>query len=87
MSRSISKGPFVDEKLMKKVVAMQKQRERKPIKSVALTTNTSILTAIGNDYGYEYTFERQLEAFGGPSDVLIAISTSARFIRLMPTIW
>ena len=33
MSRSISKGPFVDEKLMKKVVAMQKQRERKPIKT------------------------------------------------------
>ena len=50
--------------------------ERTPIRALALTTDTSILTAIGNDYGYERTFARQVEAWGESGDVLIAISTS-----------
>jgi phosphoheptose isomerase len=50
--------------------------ERKPLPAVALTTDTSALTAIGNDYGYEHVFSRQVEALGSPGDVLVAITTS-----------
>ena len=52
------------------------QLERPPLAAVALTTNSSALTAIGNDYGFEHVFSRQLEGLGTPGDVLIAISTS-----------
>ncbi len=51
-------------------------RERRGLSSIALTTNTSILTAIGNDYGYEQAFRRQVEALCVAGDVLIGISTS-----------
>ncbi len=50
--------------------------DRIPLKSVALTTDTSILTAISNDYSFDKIFARQLEALGKEGDVLIAISTS-----------
>lgn len=50
--------------------------ERPPFRAIALTTNTSILSAIANDYGYSYIFTRQFEALAEKSDVLIAISTS-----------
>ncbi|GGZ70925.1 phosphoheptose isomerase [Lysobacter xinjiangensis] len=50
--------------------------DRPGLAAVALTTDSSILTAIGNDYGYDYTFARQVEALGRPGDVLVAISTS-----------
>lgn len=52
--------------------------DRPGLPAIALTTDTSILTAIGNDYGYDYTFARQVEALGRQGDVLIAISTSGR---------
>jgi D-sedoheptulose 7-phosphate isomerase len=52
--------------------------DRAPVAAVALTTDSSVLTAIGNDYGYERLFERQVLALGTPGDVLIAISTSGR---------
>ena len=48
---------------------------------LALTVDTSALTAIGNDFGYEHVFSRQLEAIGRPGDVLIGISTSGRSRR------
>ena len=51
-------------------------RERDPMPALALNANTSALTAIGNDYGYEKVFSRQLEALGAPGDVAVAISTS-----------
>jgi len=51
-------------------------RERRAWPALALTTDTSILTAIGNDYGFERVFARQVEAHGQPGDVLIGISTS-----------
>jgi D-sedoheptulose 7-phosphate isomerase len=51
---------------------------RDPLPAIALTTDTSVLTAIGNDYGYEHVFERQVRGLGRPGDVLIAISTSGR---------
>jgi D-sedoheptulose 7-phosphate isomerase len=50
--------------------------DRPALPSIALTTDTSALTAIGNDYGYEYLFSRQLEANGSSGDIYIAISTS-----------
>jgi D-sedoheptulose 7-phosphate isomerase len=50
--------------------------ERRALPAIALTTDTSALTAIGNDYGYEVVFSRQVEALGQPGDVLIAITTS-----------
>lgn len=50
--------------------------DRPALRAIALTTDTSILTAIGNDYGFDHVFERQVEALGQPGDVLLAISTS-----------
>lgn len=50
--------------------------DRPGLPAIALTTDTSALTAIGNDYGYDYTFARQVEALGRAGDVLFAISTS-----------
>jgi D-sedoheptulose 7-phosphate isomerase len=52
--------------------------DRPGLPAVALTTNSSALTAIGNDYGYDDVFSRQLEGLGSPGDVLVAISTSGR---------
>lgn len=52
--------------------------DRPGLAAVALTTDSSILTAIGNDYGYERLFARQVEALGRPGDVLFALSTSGR---------
>jgi len=52
------------------------RRERRGLPSVALTTDTSILTAIGNDYGYEKVFQRQVEALCLKGDVVVGISTS-----------
>jgi len=49
--------------------------ERKGLSAIALTTDTSALTSIGNDYGYDYVFSRQVEALANPNDVLIGIST------------
>ncbi len=50
--------------------------DRPALRAIALTTDTSILTAIGNDYSYDNVFERQVEAIGQEGDVLMAISTS-----------
>ncbi|CAJ99974.1 gmhA [Helicobacter acinonychis str. Sheeba] len=50
--------------------------ERKGLSAISLSTDTSVLTAIANDYGYEEVFARQVEALGNPQDILIGISTS-----------
>src|ERR1041385_9091898 len=50
--------------------------DRNPLPAIALTTDSSVLTAIGNDYGFDQTFERQVRGLGQPGDVFIAISTS-----------
>ncbi len=52
------------------------KKERKPLNAIALTTNTSILTALANDYSYEDVFSKQVEAYGEEGDVFIGISTS-----------
>lgn len=51
-------------------------KEREPYAAIALTTDTSVLTAIGNDCSYDRIFEKQVQALGKPGDMLIAISTS-----------
>lgn len=51
-------------------------KDRPAMRAIALTTDTSILTAIGNDYGYERVFTRQVEALGQPGDIFMAMSTS-----------
>ena len=60
--------------------------DRAPIAAVALTTDTSVLTAIGNDYGYEWVFERQICGLGRRGDVFIAISTSGRSANILRAI-
>jgi D-sedoheptulose 7-phosphate isomerase len=52
------------------------KKERRGLAALALTTDTSILTSVGNDYGFDRVFERQVEALGRPGDVLVAVSTS-----------
>ena len=52
------------------------EKERQGLAAIALTTDTSTLTSIANDYSYERIFSRQVEALGRPGDVLLAISTS-----------
>ena len=53
-------------------------KDRKSIPALSLVTDTSTITAIGNDLGFDYLFSRQLEALGSPGDVVIGISTSGR---------
>jgi D-sedoheptulose 7-phosphate isomerase len=57
--------------------------DRPGLPSISFTTDTSILTAIGNDYGYDEVFRRQIEALGVKGDVFIAISTSGRSKNLL----
>ena len=59
------------------------KRERRPIPAIALTTDTSILTAIGNDYGFDQIFSRQIRALGRKGDVAIAISTSGNSANVL----
>lgn len=61
-------------------------KERKPLPGIALTTDTSAITAIANDYGYEHVFSRQLEAFAQPGDLFIGISTSGNSMGIINAI-
>lgn len=54
------------------------ERDRRALPALALTTDTSILTSVGNDYGFERVFARQIEGLGRRGDVLVALSTSGR---------
>lgn len=61
--------------------------DRDPLRSIALTTDTSALTAIANDYGYEYVFSRQLIALGQQGDVLVAFTTSGKSKNILNAIY
>jgi len=61
-------------------------RERQPFRALALHVNTSSLTAIGNDYGYEYVFARELSAHARPGDVFLAITTSGNSPNILRAI-
>ena len=62
------------------------KKERISLPAIALTTDTSALTAIGNDYGYKYVFSRQLEGLGNEEDVFIGISTSGNSKNIIEAI-
>ncbi|GAB3469938.1 phosphoheptose isomerase [Massilia terrae] len=59
------------------------ERERFPLPALALTTDTSILTAVGNDYSYKDVFSKQVQAFGQAGDILLAISTSGNSANVL----
>ena len=62
------------------------EREREPLAAIALTTDTSTLTSIANDYSYEEVFSKQVKALGRPGDILLAISTSGNSPNVMRAI-
>jgi len=62
------------------------ERERPGLAAIALTTDTSILTAIGNDYDFAAIYSKQVQALGQPGDVLIAISTSGNSANVLAAI-
>ncbi len=62
------------------------QLERRPLPAIALTTDTSVITSIANDYGYAKVFSKQIEALGQNGDILLAISTSGRSENVMSAI-
>jgi D-sedoheptulose 7-phosphate isomerase len=62
------------------------ERERPGLAAIALTVDTSILTAIGNDYAFEVVFSKQVQALGMPGDVLLAISTSGNSANVIAAI-
>lgn len=69
-------GSAADSQHMAAEMVGRMLQERRPLPAIALTTDTSNLTAIGNDYGYDQVFVRQVQALGRAGDVLVAISTS-----------
>jgi D-sedoheptulose 7-phosphate isomerase len=60
--------------------------DRPPLSAIALTTDTSIITAVSNDYGYKYVFARQIQAHGRLGDVFIVISTSGNSSNILEAI-
>jgi len=62
------------------------ERERPGLSAIALTTDSSILTAIGNDYDFDAIFSKQVQALGAPGDVLLAISTSGESSNVVKAI-
>lgn len=61
-------------------------RERRPLFAIALNANTSVLTCLGNDYGYDHIFRRQVEAMAKPEDVVLALSTSGNSANIISAI-
>lgn len=62
------------------------ERERPGLAAIALTTDSSILTAISNDYAYEVVFAKQVQALGNPGDVLLALSTSGNSANVLAAV-
>lgn len=71
-------GSAADAQHLAAELVVRYKKDRAPIPSLALSTDTSVLTAGGNDLGFDQIFARQIEAFGRPGDVAIGISTSGK---------
>jgi D-sedoheptulose 7-phosphate isomerase len=69
-------GSAADAQHLAAELVVRLRTERPGLPALALTTNTSILTAAGNDYGFERIFSRQMESLVGPHDIVVALSTS-----------
>ena len=76
-------GSAADAQHLATELSVRYQRDRAPIAGFALTTNTSALTAIGNDFGFEDLFARQIQALCKPDDVVIGISTSGNSANII----
>lgn len=59
------------------------KKERRGLPSIALTTDTSILTSVGNDYGFNFIFSRQVEALCQPGDIVVGLSTSGNSVNVV----
>ena len=79
-------GSAADAQHMSTELVSKFRMERKGLPAMALTVNSSTLTAIGNDYGYDRVFARQIEACGKAGDVFIAISTSGNSVNLVKAV-
>lgn len=76
-------GSFGDSQHLAAELVSRLRFDRAPLASVALGTNSSNLTAIGNDYGYEHVFEREIRAIGSSRDVFIPITTSGNSANVL----
>lgn len=76
-------GSAADAQHLAAELVVKLKSKRKAIAAMALTTNTSVITAISNDYDFSYIFARQIEALGNAGDVAIAISTSGNSLNLI----
>jgi D-sedoheptulose 7-phosphate isomerase len=79
-------GSAADAQHLAAEFAVRFVRERRPLAGLALTTNTSALTACANDYGFEHLFSRQIAALGRPEDVAIGFSTSGNSPNIVTAI-
>lgn len=76
-------GSFADAQHLSAEFTSRFLFDRAPLASIVLAANNSAISAIGNDYGYEYVFARELEALARPEDVFIAISTSGNSANIL----
>jgi D-sedoheptulose 7-phosphate isomerase len=79
-------GSAADSQHLAAEIVGRYKRERAGMASIALTTDSSILTSVGNDYGFNHIFSRQVEAIGKPGDVLVGISTSGNSANIIGAI-
>jgi D-sedoheptulose 7-phosphate isomerase len=79
-------GSAADSQHLAAEFAGRYEKERRALAAIALTTDTSILTAVGNDYGFERIYERQIEALGQKGDVAFAISTSGNSPNILAAV-
>lgn len=76
-------GSAADAQHLATELTVRFRKNRKALPSLALTTDTSALTAIGNDFGFKYIFSRQIEAIGNQGDICIAITTSGNSANII----
>lgn len=79
-------GSFADAQHLSAEFTSRFLFDRAPLASIALATNSSAISAIGNDYGYEQVFARELHAMAKPDDVFIAISTSGNSANILSAV-
>jgi len=76
-------GSAADSQHLAAEIVVRFKNTREPLPAIALTTDTSIITSIGNDFGFEEIFSRQVEALGNSKDVLIAFTTSGKSANII----